>query len=123
MRRAERLQLTCKLLDDGRLSDAQIADVVGRSKRWVRNIARQHPRYPEVEIIYAPPTKPNIIEAPVRAKRKSTSFRSRVRKVRKTLATAWEWLGIVIVLSLYTAGAVARARDKARAFNNRVALQ
>jgi len=124
MRRAESLQMTHKLLDDGRLSDAQIADVVGRSKRWVRGVARQHPRYSAVEIIHVPrPAKRNVTEPHARAKKKSISLHTRVRRARKALATAWEWLGVIIVLSLYTAGALERARQKVRAFNNRVALQ
>lgn len=122
MKNVERLEVTHKLLDDGRLSDSQIATIVGRSKRWVRNIARKHPRHSSIEIIYAPPVKPNVIERPGRGKVKRPRLRSRVRKVRKTLSTAWEWLGIICMLALYIAGTVLRTRNKMQSFKNRLAL-
>jgi len=110
--RAECLELTKKLLDDGRLSDDQIADVVGRSKRWVRKIVREHPRYSKVEVIYAPTPTPNITGEPHPTNKKSPSLRTRWRKFKKTVVGALEAVGIVALLSLYAVGIVRNAQRR-----------
>lgn len=54
MKRTERIELTRSLLDDGRLTRRDISKLVGRSERWVKNIARQYPRSSTIQVVYPP---------------------------------------------------------------------
>ena len=104
MTRVERIELTRKLLDAGRLSDLAIADCVKRSKRWVRNIARQYPRSRTIQTVDPPTPRRNAATALI------DEPPQRVRAVRRRLRPRgypnqwWRWadrIGCVVIAGLY----------------------
>lgn len=116
MTRIERLDLTKKLLADRRLSDAQIADVVGRSKRWVRKVAREHPRWTQVQSIAVPALTPNVaITRDTLREKRASHGKSRYRQLWRWI----DWIGSAALLGFYAVAIVqyAQPRTHARAIS------
>ncbi len=81
MTRAERLELARKLLDDGRLSAHDISSIVGRSRNWVRKIAREHSRNARIEFVLPPKPARNVAKRVVDAPpRRARTVRRRSRR-------------------------------------------
>jgi|GEM_PF-5955532 len=114
MTRVERTELTRNLLDDGRLADRDIAKLVGRSVRWVRNVARQYPRNSAIILVCSPKPARNVaasVDAPLR--------QARAVRRRTHLSTYpnqfWRWadrIGCITFAVLCVACSVRRAQFK-----------
>lgn len=105
MTRVERLELARKLLDDGRLSEPAIAQLVGRSKRWLRNVARQYPRHSGVTFVTVPRvarTSAAAADKPARRAqglhRSRRSLRSRWREFSKTCRRWADVTGTIVLV-------------------------
>lgn len=98
MKRDEAIAIATQLRDRG-FSPESISPLVGRSERWVRKVAREHPRQYKVQYIVSPPEQPNVAKGVSDAPRRKGRRRARGfwGQVRDTLRLT----GAVALLILY----------------------
>jgi hypothetical protein len=106
MKRDERIAFTLKLLNDGRLSYADISQLVGRSRRWVQKIARTHPHNPRIQVVYPPSLAPNVANADGKPKKARTARHRSRRSIADQVWRGVKWIGVLGFLAAWIIAAL-----------------